>query len=50
MLSVCILIVVRAMPSNYHKLAVFLYNRYGVEKGNEILMRGNIGNLIRLYL
>ncbi len=38
------------MQRDYHKLAVFLYNRYGMEKGNKILMRGNIENLIRLYL
>ena len=27
------------MPGKYHELAEFLYNRYGVEKGNEILAR-----------
>ena len=38
------------MPNKYHELAEFLYNRYGVERGNEILAKGNIGNLAKLYV
>ena len=38
------------MPGKYHELAGFLYNRYGVEKGNEILVKGNIGNLAKVYV
>ena len=38
------------MPINYYKFAEFLYNRYGVEKGNEILVKGNIENLAKLYV
>lgn len=38
------------MPRNYYKFAEFLYDRYGIERGNQILYKGNIGNLIRLYL
>ena len=38
------------MPNKYHEFAEFLYNRYGVEKGNEILVKGNIGNLAKLYV
>ena len=39
-----------AMPNKYHELAEFLYNRYGVEKGNEILGKCNVGNLVKLYV
>ncbi len=38
------------MPGNYYKFAEFLYNRYGVEKGNEILVKGNVENLSKLYV
>ena len=38
------------MQGNYYKFAEFLYNRYGVEKGNEILVKGNIENLAKLYV
>ena len=38
------------MTSKYHELAEFLYNRYGVEKGNEILVKGNVENLSKLYV
>lgn len=38
------------MTSKYHEFAEFLYNRYGIEKGNEILAKGNIGNLVKLYV
>ena len=38
------------MPRNYYELAEFLYNRYGIEKGNEILVKGNIENLAKLYV
>lgn len=38
------------MMSKYHELAEFLYDRYGVDRGNQILCKGNIENLIRLYL
>ena len=38
------------MPRNYYKFTEFLYNRYGVEKGNEILVKGNIENLSKLYV
>ena len=38
------------MPRNYYKFAEFLYNRYGVEKGNEILRKCNVGNLAKLYV
>ena len=38
------------MHREYHKFAEFLYNRYGVEKGNEILVKGNIENLAKLYV
>lgn len=38
------------MSSKYIKLAQFLYERYGIERGNEILCKGNIENLIRLYV
>ena len=38
------------MPRNYYTFAEFLYNRYGVEKGNEILGKCNVGNLVKLYV
>lgn len=38
------------MPINYYKFAEFLYNRYGIEKGNEILGKCNVGNLVKLYV
>lgn len=38
------------MPRNYYELAEFLYNRYGIEKGNEILAKGNVWNLAKLYV
>ena len=38
------------MPGKYHELAEFLYNRYGVENGNEILRKCNVGNLMKLYV
>ena len=38
------------MPRNYYKFAEFPYNRYGTEKGNEILITGNIENLENLYV
>ena len=38
------------MPRNYYKFAEFLYNRYGVEKGNEILVKGNVENPSKLYV
>lgn len=38
------------MPGKYHELAEFLYNRYGIEKGNEILAKGNVWNLAKLYV
>ena len=38
------------MPGNYYKFAEFLYNRYGVERGNEILGKCNVGNLMKLYV
>ena len=38
------------MPRNYYKFAEFLYNRYGVERGNEILGKCNVGNLMKLYV
>ena len=38
------------MPRNYYKFAEFLYNRYGVEEGNEILGKCNVGNLVKLYV
>lgn len=38
------------MPTKYYKLAEFLYDRYGIERGSEILCKGNIDNLIRLYV
>ena len=38
------------MPNKYHELAEFLYSRYGIDKGNEILAKGNIGNLAKLYV
>jgi hypothetical protein len=38
------------MPAKYYKLAQFLYERYGIDRGNEILCKCNIENLIRLYL
>lgn len=38
------------MTSKYHELAEFLYNRHGVEKGNEILGKCNVGNLAKLYV
>ena len=38
------------MPRNYYKFAEFLYNRYGIERGNEILGKCNVGNLVKLYV
>lgn len=38
------------MPTKYYKLVQLLYDRCGIERGNQILYKGNIGNLIRLYL
>ena len=38
------------MPRNYYKFAEFLYNRYGIDKGNEILGKCNVGNLVKLYV
>ena len=38
------------MPNKYHELAEFLYNRYGVERGNEILRKCNVGNIVKLYV
>ena len=38
------------MPRNYYKFAEFLYNRYGIDKGNEILGKCNVGNLAKLYV
>ena len=38
------------MPRNYYKFAEFLYNRYGVEKGNEILVKENVENFAKLYV
>ena len=38
------------MPNKYHELAEFLYNRYGIERGNEILGKGNVENLSKLYV
>ena len=38
------------MPRNYYTFAEFLYNRYGIERGNEILAKGNIENLVKLYV
>lgn len=38
------------MPRKYCRLAQLLYDRYGVDRGNQILCKGNIENLIRLYL
>ena len=38
------------MPRNYYKFAEFLYNRYGVERGNEILVKGNVENRSKLYV
>ena len=43
-------LIILQMPGKYHKLAEFLYNRYGIEKGNEILVKGNIENLAKLYV
>ena len=36
------------MPNKYHELAEFLYNRYGIERGNEILGKGNVGDLVKV--
>lgn len=38
------------MMLKYYKLAEVLYNRYGIDRGNQILCRGNIANLIRIYV
>lgn len=38
------------MPVKYYKLAQLLYDRYGVEKGNEILGKCDVGNLVKLYV
>ena len=38
------------MPRNYYKFAEFLYNRYGFEIGNEIVVKGNVENLSKLYV
>ena len=38
------------MPRKYYKLVQLLYDRYGIDRGNKILYKGNIENLIRLYL
>ena len=35
------------MPNKYHERAEVLYNRYGGEKGDEILVKGRIGELER---
>ena len=37
------------MANEYYKVSTVIFERYGIEKGIQILCHANISNLIKIY-